>query len=374
MSREVNKGSCFCCDSSSSSSSSSDCCSYEVKGYLMWGAYLAETGPDLDLYARRTGAGTCYYNNMSAGGLSLNVNALPDCSGPAPPEIIWGDFTSSEEFRFWWNMHSDCSEYKNPDQMYVRVTNTGPKNIKVRFTTAQPLDGSQFVTLTPGQETTKYWIWHVDSGTSTSSNRYGDISDFSGIGTTVEVECDPSCGSSSSSSSVVSSSSSSIGQEYCCDVIGSITFECKQLWWDGPGDDDWIWGIVYSEVERSDCVIQGNDANGNPCNQGLAKICLDNITGCVGDWFNSGIPSERVTDYNGPVYCNNDNPETQPSDVFEPFPLGWATSPNCPNQGPGLIHGAECQTRYCTLGDGGVQDERHICASCWHSPFNSDCV
>lgn len=365
MSREVNKGSCFCCDSSSSSSSS-DCCSYEVKGYLMWGAYLAETGPDLDLYARRTGAETCYYNNMSAGGLSLNVNALPDCSGPAPPEIIWGDFTSSEEFRFWWNMHSDCSEYKNPDQMYVRVTNTGPKNIKVRFTTPQPLDGSQFVTLTPGVETTKYWIWH-DSGT-------GDISDFSGIGTTVEVECDPSCGSSSSSSSVVSSSSSSIGQEYCCDVIGSITFECKQLWWDGPGDDDWIWGIVYSEVERSDCVIQGNDANGNPCNQGLAKICLDNMTGCVGDWFNSGIPSERVTDYNGPVYCNNDNPETQPSDVFEPFPLGWATSPNCPNQGPGLIHGAECQTRYCTLGDGGVQDERHICASCWHSPFNSDCV
>ncbi len=99
-------------------------CTYTVTATLDWDT---ANFADLDLYVKNVTAGlVCWYNNLSAGALTLNHDAFPTCKPtPLPPEIITGDFAGSTTFNVWRNQWSDCTTLTAPSSMTFSVHNTG---------------------------------------------------------------------------------------------------------------------------------------------------------------------------------------------------------------------------------------------------------
>jgi hypothetical protein len=125
-------------------------CSYTVTATLDWSH---TSFPDLALYVRnisQAGA-VCYYNNLVAGGLTLNHDAFPGCaSSPTPPEIITGSFQGNQTFQVWYNQRTTCAPQTAPSTQTFVVQNTGSVNIYVQ--TGGP--SGPLVTISPGGSAT----------------------------------------------------------------------------------------------------------------------------------------------------------------------------------------------------------------------------
>jgi len=103
-------------------------CLYTITVTLTWSTY---SNADLDLYTK-VGTDVCWFGNHPIAGLSLNHDANPNCdSTPTPPEIITGQFNSTETFSVWYNQYSDCAGETVPTTTKIEVTNDGSLNICV---------------------------------------------------------------------------------------------------------------------------------------------------------------------------------------------------------------------------------------------------
>lgn len=106
--------------------------SYSVRATLD-----VQAGDDLDLHGN-DGGGECYYANMTAGGLTLDRDCNPGCSGsPIGLETISGSYTEAKSISFWAVVYDSCGGSGSGAET-MSVTNNGAGTIYVNGAAVAP--------------------------------------------------------------------------------------------------------------------------------------------------------------------------------------------------------------------------------------------
>lgn len=98
-------------------------CYYDIRAILDWSG-----DEDLNLCGAAGSSATCYYGNMTAGGLTLDRNAHPGgAESPPAPETISGQFVKSQTYYFWYARAGSTV----PSNARIVVTNLGTTTLSV---------------------------------------------------------------------------------------------------------------------------------------------------------------------------------------------------------------------------------------------------